>query len=76
MVSWERLIDMLYATDEGGGPENPTNVVSVVVCALRRKMLHTGYQIVTVHHEGFVLKHRSHLDRHVRIDASATAPLT
>jgi len=58
MVGWERLIDTLYAEDDDGGPDNPRNVLSVTVCALRRKMLDTGYQIVTVHSEGFILKYR------------------
>jgi DNA-binding response OmpR family regulator len=58
MVSWERLLNMLYATHSDGGPNDPRNVVAVIVCLLRRKMLRTGYEIVTVHSEGLLLRHR------------------
>jgi DNA-binding response OmpR family regulator len=58
VVPWERLVDMLYASDDDGGPDNPKNVLSVTLCALRRKLLGTGYEIVTVNGEGLTLAHR------------------
>jgi DNA-binding response OmpR family regulator len=66
MVPWGRFIDALYAGDEDGGSDNPKNVLSVAVCGLRRKMLSTGYQIVTGHHEGLMLKHRDYRDQQLR----------
>src|SRR4029453_1412959 len=66
VVPWDRLLDTLYSEDEDGGPENPRNVVSVGICALRRKMLGTGYQIVTVPYEGLMLTHRDYLERELK----------
>jgi DNA-binding response OmpR family regulator len=63
MVAWERLIDMLYSDDVDGGPDNPKNVMSVTLCTLRRKMLDTGYQIVTVPNEGLMLMYRDYVER-------------
>jgi DNA-binding response OmpR family regulator len=63
MVAWERLIDMLYSDDSDGGPNDPKNVLSVALCTLRRKMLDTGYQIVTVPNEGLMLTHRDYVER-------------
>jgi DNA-binding response OmpR family regulator len=63
VVAWDRLIDMLYADDADGGPNNPRNVMSVALCGLRRKMLDTGYQIVTVPYEGLMLTHRDYVER-------------
>jgi hypothetical protein len=63
VVPWDRLVDLLYVADADGGPDNPRNVLSVILCALRRKMLSTGYEIVTIHHGGLLLKHRPYVDR-------------
>jgi hypothetical protein len=63
LVAWERLIDMLYWDDVDGGPENPKNVMSVALCTLRRKMLDTGYQIVTVPNEGLMLTYRDYIEQ-------------
>lgn len=63
LVTWQRIVDMLYWNDADGGPDNPRNVMSVAVCGLRRKMLDTGYQIVTVPNEGLILRHRDYVER-------------
>jgi DNA-binding response OmpR family regulator len=66
MVPWDRLVDMLYEIDEDGGPDNPKSVLSVTLCALRRKLLCTGYEIVTVHCEGLLLKYRPFVEHQLR----------
>ena len=57
---------MLYMDDADGGPDNPKNVLSVTLCALRRKLLVTGYEIVTVNHEGLLVKHRPFLENRLK----------
>ena len=66
LVPWDRLVDMLYMDDADGGPDNPKNVLSVTLCALRRKLLSTGYEIVTINHEGLLLKHRPFVEEQLK----------
>jgi DNA-binding response OmpR family regulator len=66
VVPWDRLLDALYSDDEDGGPENARNVLAVCVCTLRRKMLGTGYQIVTVWYEGLMLKHQDYREQELK----------
>lgn len=48
IVSRDTIIDQLYADREDGGPDNPGNVISVVVASLRR----AGFPIITHHSRG------------------------
>ncbi|MGE0118608.1 MAG: helix-turn-helix domain-containing protein [Dongiaceae bacterium] len=66
LVTWQRIGDMLYWNDADGGPDNPKNVMSVAIHGLRRKMLDTGYQIVTVPNEGLILRYRDYVGRALR----------
>jgi hypothetical protein len=59
-ITRDELIDLVYASDPNGGPENP-NTISVLVKFANRDLARQGYQITATGGPGsrYCLKRRS-----------------
>ena len=63
-ATYENLTESLYGHDENGGPDDPTNVIAVTICHLRKRLKDTPFEIRRVRdgHYSLVRKMKESLD--------------
>lgn len=49
------LVENLYASRDDGGPETAENIIRVVACRLRKKLVATPYEIRSEYARGYAL---------------------